>query len=170
MREIWKSVTGYEGLYEVSNIGNVRSLPRFTTRGVMLKFAPDKDGYYKVCLSNSNSKKSISVHRLVAIAFLPVPEKDQTLVNHKDENKQNNCALNLEWCTPKYNTNYLGASIRSANCRRKPINQFSPKMGLVKRWSCRREIENALKVSGGNITSCCNGNRKTAYGYLWRYA
>jgi len=169
MHEIWKSIFGYDGLYEVSNLGNIRSLPRKTTKGKILKPAPDKDGYYKVSLSKNNIKKNFYIHRVVAIAFLGIPQNSEPLINHKDENKQNNSVTNLEWCTPKYNTNYNGLSKRREEYRKKPIAQYTLKMEFVKIWSCRGEAEKELKTSAGNITSCCLGKRKTALGFIWKY-
>lgn len=115
MTEIWKSVKGYEELYEVSNLGNVRSLDRViksrhngTTirKGrVLIPFYEEKKGYYQVRLSKNGKNKTFRIHRLVALAFLENPF-NCTDVNHKDEVKTNNKVDNLEWCTRKYNNNY----------------------------------------------------------------
>ena len=112
--EIWKPVPGYEGLYEVSNLGRVRSVNRYVKskgesywlrKGKMLSPAKDKNGYLKVNLSCNGKNNIIRVHRLVAQAFLPNPD-NLLEVNHKDEDKTNNRVENLEWCTAKYNNNY----------------------------------------------------------------
>lgn len=105
--EIWKPVVGYEGLYEVSNTGKVRSLERITTvgrRGIgkELKQYLLPCGYLDVSLSNSGKIKHKRVHRLVADAFCENPD-GKGEVNHKDGNKQNNSACNLEWCTNSEN-------------------------------------------------------------------
>lgn len=113
MEETWKSVVGYEGLYEVSNLGNVRSVDRYvhseyrshTVKGISIKQHLGKDGYMFVTLSKDGNKKSYKVHRLVAQAYIPNPE-DLPQVNHMDEDKCNNVVTNLEWCTAKYNVNY----------------------------------------------------------------
>lgn len=115
MTEIWKSIQGYEELYEVSNLGNVRSLDRViksrhngTTirKGrVLTPFYEEKKGYYQVRLSKNGKNKTFRIHRLVALAFLENPF-NYTDVNHKDEVKTNNKVNNLEWCTRKYNNNY----------------------------------------------------------------
>ena len=98
MKERWIAIEGYKGLYEVSNLGRVKSL---ISNGLILKQSKDKDGYYIVSLK----RKSFRVHRLVAIAFIPNPN-NLAQVNHKDEDKTNNCVDNLEWCDATYNINY----------------------------------------------------------------
>ena len=115
MKEIWKSIQGYEGLYEVSNFGNVRSLDRVIRskhnekkqkKGrILTPFYEEKKGYYQVSLSKDGKQKKQRIHRLVAVAFLENPF-NYTDVNHKDEDKTNNNVDNLEWCTRKYNNNY----------------------------------------------------------------
>lgn len=108
--EIWRSIDGYEGLYEVSNTGLIRSLDRFVgnrnrIKGKILSIRIEKDGYCSVALSKDGKIKRYKIHRLVAQAFIPNPE-GLPQVNHKDENKTNNNVDNLEWCTSKYNINY----------------------------------------------------------------
>lgn len=114
MTEIWKAVKGYEGLYEVSNLGNVRSLDRpfKNKQGIAIRkgriltpFYEEQKGYYQVRLSKDGKNKTHRIHRLVASAFLDNPH-NYTDVNHKDEVKTNNNVDNLEWCTRKYNNNY----------------------------------------------------------------
>ena len=102
MQERWKSVQGYEGLYEVSDLGRVRSLKRATTRGIVLKLKESKRGYVVVCLCKGNKRSTISVHRLVASAFIPNPYGKRE-VNHIDGNRSNNNASNLEWVTRSEN-------------------------------------------------------------------
>lgn len=105
--EIWKPIANYEGLYEVSNEGNVRSLNyRHTGKVQVLKLSVNRYGYLQVNLHSKEGKqKTYKVHRLVAQAFIPNPN-NLPEVNHKDENKTNNCVENLEWCDRKYNNNY----------------------------------------------------------------
>ena len=110
IEEIWKPVVGYEGLYEVSSYGRVRSLDRYDSRnrflkGRILRLNDDGKGYLRVQLSSNGKAKMYSVHRLVAIAFLPNPD-NLPEVNHRDEDKINNSVENLEWCDGKYNVNY----------------------------------------------------------------
>ena len=112
--EIWKDIAGYAGIYQVSNMGNVRSLRREDIKckqgyralnGRQLRPAQDKKGYLMVSLNKNGQSKTRRVHRLVAETFIANPDK-LPQVNHKDENKCNNNIDNLEWCTPSYNTNY----------------------------------------------------------------
>jgi hypothetical protein len=101
--EIWKDIEGYEGLYQVSNLGNVKSL--YTNKNLSyIKCGRDRE-YLSVSLSKDKKLKIYYIHRLVAETFIDNPN-NYPYVNHKDENKQNNCVNNLEWCSPKYNINY----------------------------------------------------------------
>lgn len=101
MKEIWKNITDYEELYQISNLGNIKN----TKRNKIKKKTINKDGYYVAKLSKNNIKKVFLVHRLVAKEFVK-NKNNYNIVNHKDENKLNNRADNLEWCTVKYNNNY----------------------------------------------------------------
>ena len=110
IEEIWRPIEGYEGLYEVSNTGLIRSLDRFVgnrnrIKGKILSIRIEKDGYCSVALSKDGKIKRYKIHRLVAQAFLQNPD-NLPQVNHKDEDKLNNSVENLEWCTAKYNINY----------------------------------------------------------------
>ena len=112
--EEWRDIVGYEGFYQVSNLGNVRSFAHYQGKWdkvytrknpFMLRQTPDKEGYFAVILSNHGVAKRFLVHRLVAIAFIENP-KNLPLINHKDENPANNHVDNLEWCSQIYNLNY----------------------------------------------------------------
>ena len=112
MTEIWKDIVGYEGLYQVSNLGNVKRLKGYKGRGKgyvveehLIQPSINSRGYQNVILCKNGKTKTFTMHRLVAIAFLDNSEK-LPQVNHKDENKLNNCVDNLEWCDSKYNNNY----------------------------------------------------------------
>lgn len=114
-KEEWRAVSGYEDIYEVSNLGNVRSLDRYVRskhdgcvafiKGKSLTAIKNKGGYLRVNLCDSNGRKAKFIHRLVCLAFIPNPD-NLPEINHKDENTFNNCVDNLEWCTSKYNSNY----------------------------------------------------------------
>ena len=122
--EKWKHIAGYEGLYLVSNLGRVRNAEK------VLKPTLNSKGYERVGLHKNGRLKTVYVHRLVAEAFVPNPEK-LPQVNHKDENKRNNHADNLEWCTPLYNNTYGKKNERANETRRK--NGFCPGLNRKKR-------------------------------------
>ena len=120
MIEEWKDVVGYEGLYQVSNFGNIKSLFRYKRQ---LK-PVIRNGYESVKLCKNKNAKFVSVHRVVAEAFIPNPQK-LPIINHKDENKQNNCVENLEWCTNVYNINYGNAQEKKAQKFFRSVRKFS---------------------------------------------
>lgn len=175
--EIWKAIEGYEGLYEISNYGRVKSLDRIghggrKLKGRILKKAKNKDGYFVVDLDSHGKRKQFRVHRLVATAFIPNPN-NYPCVNHKDENKLNNNVDNLEWCTIKYNSTYGNAIIK----RQKKRNYYS----ISKRVICIEtntiydsigKAAKALKIEKSAISGCCLNKYgyKTAGGYHWKWA
>ena len=108
MMEEWRAVPGYEGLYEVSNKGNVRNVRRNT----LLRLSKTNNGYIRISLCKNGIKTGLTVHRLVAELFIPNPD-NLPEVNHKDEDKTNNRVENLEWCDHKYNMNYGTRNIRA---------------------------------------------------------
>lgn len=169
MKEIWKDIKGYEGYYEVSNLGRVKRIGKTNC----LKSAIRKDGYEQVALCVNNILKSYAIHRLVAIAFIPNPN-NLPQVNHKDENKLNNCVENLEWCTQEYNIKYGTARKRAniKNTNRKDISkvvyQYSLEGELINIYPSTQELRR-LGFNQGNIASCCRGERKSHKGYIWKY-
>lgn len=123
--EIWIDIKGYEGLYQVSNFGRVRSLNyRHTGNKKLLSLCNDKDGYLYVTLSKKGERKNHKIHRLVASVFIPNWFNDFE-VNHIDEDKRNNNVENLEWCDRKYNANFGTCIERSTKLRSKPVLQFT---------------------------------------------
>lgn len=168
--EIWKPIVGYEGRYEVSNKGRVRSLNfRNTGKFGIRRLFQDSNGYPILALYDGKSHKRERVHRLVARAFIPNPN-NYPEINHKDENKSNNHVDNLEWCTSKYNTNYGTSIERRARKWSKPVIQYSLKMEKLNEFDSLTE---ALKFVGGksisSITNSCQGLQKKAYGYIWKF-
>lgn len=116
MQEIWKDIPSFEGYYQISNLGNIKSVTRKakvkilnndyrTIKGQLISPAKTRDGYLKVSLSKNHKRYYFKVHRLVAQVFIP-NTNNYPCINHKDENKENNRVDNLEWCTVKYNCNY----------------------------------------------------------------
>lgn len=174
-KEIWKSVPGYEGLYEVSNLGRVRSLTIVdsigrTKRGIVLRQKTAKNGYKEVCLHKNGRQKTKKVHRLVAEAFLANNE-NLPQVNHKDENKGNNLLGNLEWCSAKYNTNYGTGRHRNFMAQHRiPVLQFNGDVEPIGSFPSLREAERKTGVSSASISCVLRGKTKTAGGFIWRRA
>jgi len=172
MEEQWKDIIGYEGLYQISNLGSVKSLKYGKER--ILKPIKKKDGYLTVVLYNGVEKK-MYIHRLVAINFIP-NENNLQEINHKDENKDNNCVKNLEWTDHITNMQYGTLVERSAKARlnhpklSKQVNQYS-KDGktLIKTFPSAYEIQRQLGFNQSHICDCCNGKQKTAHNYIWKY-
>ena len=165
MDEIWKDKKNYEGHYQVSNCGRVKSIKFGKER--ILKLRTDKDGYFKVDLSKNNKLKTFTVHRLVAEAFLPNPY-NLPCINHKDECKTNNNVNNLEWCNSKYNINFGTRNEKASKKLSKPVLQYTLEGEFVKEWSSTMEC-GRNGYNQGNVAACCRGERKTHKGFLWRY-
>ena len=150
MEEIWRNIEGYEGSYEVSNLGRVRSVDRCIVmsdgrkqikKGKMLAQVKRRRGqdYLSVGLWKNNRLKSCLVHRLVAKAFIPAVENKE-FINHKDENQENNCVSNLEWCTALENVNYGTRNERATETRRKNIIINTSTEELLKELKRRKAI------------------------------
>lgn len=163
--EVWKNIQGYEGFYQVSSLGRIRSLPRknHLTDSVISQFSK-KSGYKCVSLFKNNIKTNFHVHRLVAEAFLPNP---QTLsqVNHKDYMRDNNSVDNLEWISMEENIAYS-----YCNVSKRPVNQYRLDGTFVKRWDCISDVSRELGMYRSDIAKCCRGVFKQSKGYKWRYA
>lgn len=174
--EVWKDVKGYEGLYQVSNYGRVKSIKK----DHILKPAPRQHGYLGVMLyghggHKTRGFKTFSVHRLVAEAFIPNPH-NLPEVNHIDECKTNNSVENLEWITRKGNVNYGTAPKRRAEKARnggksRKIAQYTKSGELVEVFPSLAEAFRKTGFAKANICRCAQGNKKYshAYGYVWRY-
>lgn len=178
-KEIWKDIPNYEGLYQISNFGNIRSIGRtiehktcyggfYHIKGKLLKPKIEKDGYYRICLIKNGQKKFHRINRLVAQTFIPNPN-NYLIVNHKDENKLNNKVSNLEWCTQKYNVNYGDGINKSKTKRSVKINQYNLNGDYIKTWNT---MNDAIRYYNNNtqICQCCKGKRNDACGYKWKYA
>lgn len=164
-KEVWKDIQGYEGLYQVSNLGRVKSLHKAE---VILKPGINNRGYYFVMLYKDKKYHHALVHRLVAKAFIPNKENFPQ-VNHKDENKANNCVNNLEWCTNLYNNLYHDKAIKTGIKEGKPVAQYTLSGKLVKIWQSAHEAERA-GYHARHIGECCSDKIKTHLGYMWRFA
>lgn len=174
MTELWKDIDGYEGLYQVSNLGNVRSLKWRRTKTIKnLCLKRHNKGYLQVGLTKDNVSKMYLVHRLVAQAFMENPNNYEC-INHKDENKQNNIVENLEWCTKAYNNQYSRKKHCFSKRRGKEISknilQLDLENRVIKIWENSRTIFLETGMKQWSISECCRGNRNQAYGYKWQYA
>lgn len=184
--EYWRDVPGYQGYYQVSNLGRVKSLERTleyppskaypngvikTLKERIMTPCKDKKGYLFVQLFKCGNFKSNKVHRLVASAFLENPE-NLPLINHKDENKQNNRLENLEWCTPQYNSNYGVGKYKSASHKRIPVVQYTKDGELVREYESATAAAyalNKIQACSRNILLACRGVNKSAFGYHWKF-
>ena len=163
--ETWKDIQDFEGKYQISDLGRVKSLYndngyKKTYREKILKYSIKKNGYCQVILVKNRKRYSKNIHRLVAQAFIPNPN-NLPCVNHKNEIKSDNVVGNLEWCTISYNTRY--------SCGVK-INQYSINNLFINSWNNIAEISDKLKISRTSINNCLNDRSKTAGGYIWRHA
>lgn len=175
MQEIWKDIKNYEGLYQVSNLGRVKSINRVVKRGDnfkpvcerILKPGGKNRGSYFVILSKNGKSSTKYIHRLVAQAFIPNPN-NLPVVNHKDENPLNDNVDNLEWCTWSYNNSYNDLRKRAAKSKRKPVIQYSKSGEFIKEWSHAREAAETLGINKRAIYECCVGRSKTSGGFIWK--
>ena len=178
MNEVWKDIPGYEGIYEISNLGNVKS--HFGKEERILVTNPCSSGYLKVVLCRDKHHKNVMIHRLVAEAFISNPYNERT-VNHKDGNKKNNAVTNLEWCS--YSNNQKHAY-------RTGLNKWNPKKGkkqipVIKMDLHTHEVIGEYESIGeafrsieeykdkptryDAISRCCKGILKSAHGYFWKF-
>lgn len=171
--EIWKDVVGYEGRYQVSSMGRVKSLERKdrlgrTVKERILKPGVVGSGYLMISLYAGGKQKMFFVHRLVCQALHENPD-NKPQVNHINEDKADNRACNLEWSTAKENNNHGTHNERVAKARSKPVGQYTRYGDLVKVWPSTQEAERQAGFNQGNISEVANGNRKTACGFIWKY-
>lgn len=192
MQEIWKDIKEYEGLYQISNLGNLISIKHNRIKPIIVK-TQKSQRYLRVNLWKKGEYKTFSIHRLVAEAFLPNPNKFP-VVNHKDGNKLNNKANNLEWCTQSHNVkesyklglqkiftppmreNYIpwnkgkkmSTNYINKNYSTKKVNQYTMNNDFIKCWNSIAQAEKELGIT--HISMCCKDKRKSAGNYIWRYA
>ena len=196
--EEWRDVIGYNGLYQISSYGRVKSLRNKygTYREKILKQLLNKFGYLQVNLNKEGKMKTFYVHRLVAQVFIDNPN-NHPQVNHKNEDKTDNCVDNLEWCTQKYNLNYgsrIAKAVASTDYKSivekrkidykartakmdyksigekqsKRVYQYSLDSELIKIWKSTAECSRN-GYNQGHVAACCRGEIKTCKGYIWSY-
>lgn len=180
IKEKWKDIKGYEGLYQISNCGRVKSLARKTKNQFgkcdrILKTSTDKYGYEFV-----SNIKPYKVHRIVALNFIPIPEHlkdisiDELQVNHIDENKLNNIFINLEWCTAKYNNSYgnrlknVSNAQKNSPLKSKPVIQFDLDGNFIKEYPSIKECSRN-GFQDVHIINCCKGKETQHKGFTFRY-
>lgn len=166
MIEIWKDIKNYEGYYQISNLGNIKSLERIVKvnnngdfgkkQERVLKPHLQNNGYYYITLYKGNKRKNNLIHRLVADAFIDNPN-NYPIINHKDENKQNNNVENLEWCTYSYNVNY-GTAIERANENKK---DYAVSDETRKKISEANKGKNVSEDTRKRISEALKGKQRT---------
>lgn len=180
--EVWKPIKDYEG-YLISSKGRIKSLPKkkgsgngyFTSESIRIQ-KKQRSGYLEVNLIKDRRQRFFLVHRLVAKAFMPNPY-NLPCINHRDENKHNNCVENLEWCTAKYNSNYGTLKERQVEIQRrsnrykKPILQYGLDGQFIREWSGIYEVHDTLGYDKYNLYNAClhKSSNYTAYGFFWKF-
>ncbi len=173
IKEQWLPIRGFEGLYEISSYGNVKSL----LKNIIRQPSINNSGYKVIQLSRNGKLFHFSIHRLVALHFCSNPSGLKE-VNHIDENKLNNHADNLEWCDRKYNMHYNGNMLRwlragSENAhlkRSKRVFQYDLNGQFIREWFSARIVEKELGIRRQSIGKCCLGKYKSAGGYIWKFS
>lgn len=174
MDEIWKNIEGFEGIYQVSNLGRIKSLDRVDSLGHhrserILKSGTDEDGYQLARLFKNGKAKMFKVHRLVYAAFCgEIPDGMQ--VNHINEDKSDNRLENLNLMTPKENCNWGTHIEKIIKALSKPVVGYDEQGNVVVTFSSTQEAGRNGYCSG-NISACCNGKKhfKTCRGLTWKY-
>ena len=170
MQEKWKDIKGYEGLYQISNTGKVKSV----NKHIILKPSKNRKGYLHIILCKNGKTKVGRIHRLVAQAFIPNAENKEQ-VNHINGIKTDNNVENLEWCTNGENQKHafslgLQTNVGNNNPRARKINQYDLQGNFIKTWNSIYDIEHALNCNRSSIWRCCTHKYKQSHGYIWRYA
>ena len=171
--EQWKAIAGYDGQYEVSDLGRIKSLKYAKEK--ILKPRKNLGGYLQVILHKDGNSKTITVHRLVATAFISNPGNLET-VNHKDEVKTNNAVSNLEWMSREDNNNYGTRNKRVSEARlnhpafSNQVQMFNKQTGeLLATFPSLMEAKRVTGIDKSHISACCLGKLKSAGGYIWKY-
>lgn len=169
MYEEWKEVYAFDILFEVSNLGRIRTKYHgkqgYKKEYRYIEPLDNGKGYLRINIKRNGNQKTVYIHRLVAEAFVPNPD-GFVEINHKDENKKNNSADNLEWCTHLYNCHYGTRNERTGRAHAKKIVCVE----LNKIYDSLREAAKDMDVGKTAISNCLKGRSKSCAGYSWRYA
>ena len=171
MEEIWKDIKDFEGIYQVSSFGRIKSLQMYANGGYkkrekILKPCNNGNGYFIVYLRKDKKRYVKYIHRLVAEAFIFNPN-NYKCINHKNEIKTDNKKENLEWCTYKYNNNYGKHNEKLSKSKRKLVNQYDLQGNFIRTWDgIRIAME---ETNSRHIVECCKNKIKSSGGYIWRY-
>jgi hypothetical protein len=181
--EIWRDIPNYEGLYQASNLGRIRSLPReweqkhysginshYNKESQIMKLCEyNKNGYLYISLTKNKKAKKHLVHRLIAETFL-IRRNNENYINHLDCDKKNNKLDNLEWCTQSHNIQYAYDNNTKIPPHMRKIKRFDLKNNYIDEFISLQEAERKTKIKASNISKCCRGQRNQAGGYKWQYA
>ena len=176
MIEIWKDIKDYEGYYQVSNFGKVKSLNRkiwngkgfYISKEIILKSGITKKGYLHVVLCNEGKRKTCIIHRIVAKAFL-LNSNNLPEIDHLDNDGTNNYLNNLEWVTYSENRKRMYQRDKRKSAVMKKVFQFDLNNNLITEYESSYEAERKTKIKNTNICKCCKNKRKSAGGFIWKY-
>ena len=196
MKEIWKDIyfkengktIDYKGLYQISNLGRIKSLKRkYTTGNKILKYHKNNNGYCYIDLCKNAETKKFLIHRLVAINFIP-NLNNYLEVNHIDENKENNCATNLEWCDREYNNNYGtrkkrqsekirgrkandNTKLKMSKSHSKKVVQYDLNGNIIKIWNSAKDVCQESNFKYDSFKYYLQGKSKKEYyeNFIWKY-
>lgn len=185
MKEVWKDVKGFEGLYEVSSLGRIRTIPHNTltktgkiypVRRTVLKPSRDGGGYLFVVLRKDGKSYNMKIHRAVANVFCEKPSRECKAVNHMDEDIENNCCNNLEWVTNAYNLNYGHRRTKETETRGTKIAQYTKRGALVAIYPSIGEASRQTGINRSCIAAASRhktslnqwGHRHTGGGFVWK--
>lgn len=191
-KEIWKPIPGYEGCYEISTYGQIKSLDRYVTfnsrvshdgqitvpkhgKIISQRYLSKGRRYLLATLFNADSvRKDCQVHRLVAITFIPNPD-NLPCVNHKDENPENNHVNNLEWCTVRYNANYGTRNQRLAEAQlvaqpsSRRVAQINIDGSIYRVFYSQKAVARYYNISAASVSRVCLGKIKHTHGMYFKY-
>lgn len=188
MKEIWKDIKGYENIYQVSNLGRIKTLDKYVNclygqkrliKEKIIKTFKNNNGYFITSLYVNSKSKKFLVHRLVAEAFIPNPD-NKPQINHIDGNKENNCVDNLEWVTQSENelhASKFGLTKRqkevvaenNKKLKSKRVFQYNLNGTFIKEYESVSSAAKQNNFATGAIANCCRKERTKAYGYIWEY-